>query len=203
MKNIILILLISIIVVGCAKKNYQLETAATSKQTKSNLDSTGIRKTDIQNKSIIVHEKNADSTIVISADSLKGIVNIFSCSGNDSLLTSHFENVGLTLDLLANRKTGVINAVVKSKPRTAHLAVHEKTTVNQNIHSTMNDRSKIQSTFTTIADSTSKKETKQTDPSGAISGIKTVVVWIFIALVLCGVGIYFGRKMLKSYMGVN
>jgi len=203
MKNIILVLPICAIIFGCAKKNYQLEAATLSEQTKSNIDSTGIRKTDILSKSIIVHEKKADSTIIIGADSLKGTVNISAYPGSDSLLISHFENADLTLDLLANKKTRVLTAIAKSKPQTVHLAVDEKTTVNNDRHTLTDDRSKIQSMLKITSDSTLKKETKQTDPSAAVSGIKTTVIWIVIALALCGVCIYFGRKMFKGYVGVN
>jgi len=185
------------------KKELSIRSCHVVQQTKSNIDSTGIRKTDILSKSIIVHEKKADSTIIIGADSLKGTVKISAYPGNDSLLISHFENADLTLDLLANKKTRVVTAIAKSKPQTVHLAVDEKTTVNNDIHTLTDDRSKIQSMLKMTSDSTLKKETKQTDPSAAVSGIKTTVIWIVIALALCGVCIYFGRKMFKGYVGVN
>jgi len=197
MKNPVLIFLFCAIIFGCAKKNYQLENVTSSKQIKSSVDSTGIKKTDILNKSIVVHEKNADSTIVIGADSLKGSINISAHSGNDSILVSHFENGNLTLDLLANKKTGIVHAIAQSKSQRVHLAVHEKTTINNDVHTVANDRSKVQSAIKTIADSTSKRETKQTTPPSPVGGIKTIFIWILVVLIVCGVGIYFGRKYLK------
>lgn len=92
MKKYIFIIILISVLSGCAKKLYTLDTIKASKQTKISKDSTGQKQSQITDKTITIINKQLDTSLRISGNSLIGYIDPRSSKSTDTVVYSHFEN---------------------------------------------------------------------------------------------------------------
>jgi hypothetical protein len=172
---------------GCAKKTHTLDNAKVSKQTKSSNDSTGQKKIEIYDKSILLTVRDIDTTIITTGKPLTGYIDKGDTTSN------YFENDDISLYLETSKKTGQTKAIVTPKSKKVAVRIHESVTTHTDIHSVESEKSNLKIRIKAVTDSTSKHVVDHTDPI-AINNIKKIIIGLIVLIIVAGLIFYLVKK---------
>ncbi len=200
MKRIIILIVLSVLLIACSKKTHILDSSKASKQTKRSNDSTGQKKTKTTDRSIIITDRNIDTNIITTGNILTGYINPLASNSTDTIIDAHFENNDISLDLQTNKKSGITKAIVRPKAQNIPVKIHEKTTIHNDIHVIEDIKSNLRNKIETKTDSIGKHVADLTDPATAIKGLRSVVIWFLVIIIIVGVVLYLIKKC--SFIGL-
>jgi len=195
MKRIIILVVLSGLLMACSKKTHILDSSKVSKQTKRSNDSTGQKKIETIDRSIIITDRNIDTNIITTGKTLTGYINPLASNSTDTIIDAHFENNYISLDLQTHKKSGITKATARPKPQNTPIKIHEKITVHSDVHTIEDIRSNLKTRSETKTDSIGKHVTDHTDPGTAIKGLRTVVIWFLVIVAIVGVVLYLVKKL--------
>ncbi|HTH81962.1 MAG TPA: hypothetical protein VL490_03435 [Mucilaginibacter sp.] len=187
MKTLSSLILLSIFLFGCSAKTHNLSNSKSSKDIKNYTDSTNQKKTEIINKSIIITNKDIDTSVFITGKTLIGYIN-----KQDTSIV-HFENDDINLDLQTNQISGLTRAVVMTKTRKETIKIHEKTTVNNDIQTIADVKSNLKTKSEVKTSSSTKLVADYTEPI-ITKGFKTAFIAIILLIVIAGIIVYLIKK---------
>jgi hypothetical protein len=193
-KKIIILIAFSVLLIACSKKTHVLDSYKVSKQTKRSNDSTGQKKTETINRSIIITYRDIDTNIITTGNILTGYINPLSSNSTDTIIDAHFENNDISLDLQTDKKSGLTKAIARTKPQNIPVRIHEKTTIHNDIRTIEDIKSTLKTKIETKTDSIGKHVTDHTDPNTVVKGLRSLVIWFLVIVVIVGIALYLVKK---------
>ena len=187
MKNSSSLVLLSILLFGCSAKTHNLSNSKSSKNSKNYTDSTNQKKIEIIDKSIIITNKDIDTSVFITGKTLIDYIN------KQDTSTVHFENNDISLDLQTSKVTGLIKVIATPKPRKVTLNIHERTIVNNDIHTIADVKSNLKTKSEVKTSSTTKLVADHTEPI-ITKSFKTAFIAIILFIVIAGIIVYLIKK---------
>lgn len=194
MKKINILILSSILLAGCAKKTHILTQSSISARSKFLKDSTVQKKNEIVDMSTTVIVKDIDTSFTIRGKTLTAYFNTSVSPGNDSVTDTSFDNDDLSIRLQTNKKTGITKATATLKAKIVPVKIHEKTIVQNDIHSTTNENSVQKVRAENKIDSTKKQIADQTEPSVMGKTLRTIFIWLLAICAVIAAVIYLVKK---------
>lgn len=174
---------------SCSKKTHISDTVQTSSRVQEIGDSIGQRNLLNIDRSVITTNTDLDTSISITGKPLSGSFNL-----RDS--AEHFENDDLTIDF--RRGKSGLDIAFKASPKTKIIEAHyhQKSVAQNNIIKTDDSQLSVARKTDIQRDSTVNHVADHRDPTGAMSNMKSTVIWIIILLIAGVIGFFILKRKL-------
>jgi len=177
------------VLISCSKKTHISDAVQTSFKFQAIGDSIGKRNLLSIDRSMITTSIDLDTSISITGKPLSGSFNLKDSAG-------HFENDDLIIDFTRGKYPLDIAFKASPKTKTVKAHYHQKNTIQNNILKTDDSQLSVVKQTNIQHDSTYNHVADHRDPTGAMSNIKSTIIWIIILLIAGVVGFFILKRKL-------